>query len=45
MTRAETAGADPVFLDLLADIVRSAWRRYERGRPLPIVAAALPSGS
>jgi len=40
MARAGSAGDDPVFLDMMADIVRAACERYRGGRALPIVAAA-----
>jgi ferrochelatase len=35
MARAEAANDDPRFLDMMADVVMSTIRRYERGRPLP----------
>jgi ferrochelatase len=38
MTRAESVNDDPLFLDMLADIVLRAIRRDERGRSLPLVA-------
>ena len=37
MTRAESVNADPVFLDMMTDVVMATVKRYERGRPLPIV--------
>jgi protoporphyrin/coproporphyrin ferrochelatase len=37
MVRAESANADPAFLDMLADVVRRTWDRYARGRPLSVV--------
>lgn len=37
MERAESANADPLFLDMMADVVLRTIRRYEHGRPLPIV--------
>lgn len=37
MVRAESVNDDPLFLDLMADVVMKTIRRYERGRPLPIV--------
>jgi len=36
MTRAEAVNADPLFLDMMADVVMKTVRRYESGRPLPI---------
>jgi len=36
MTRAEAVNADPLFLDMMADVVMKTVRRYEAGRPLPI---------
>jgi ferrochelatase len=41
MTRAATVNADPMFLDMMADVVLRVVRRYEHGRPLPI---AFPAG-
>ncbi|MBI2188977.1 MAG: ferrochelatase [Acidobacteria bacterium] len=38
MVRAEAVNADPLFLDMMADVVLRTIRRYEGGRPLPIVA-------
>jgi ferrochelatase len=38
MTRADAVNDDPLFLDMMADVVMQTMRRYERGRPLPIVA-------
>ena len=38
MVRAEAVNDDPLFLDMMADVVLRTIRRYERGRPLPIVA-------
>jgi len=37
MTRAESVNADPVFLDMMTDVVMATVKRYARGRPLPIV--------
>jgi ferrochelatase len=34
--RAETPNDDPVFIQMMADVVRSTWRRYERGTPLQV---------
>ena len=38
MARAETANADPRFIEMLADVVQKTMRRYERGRPLSVTA-------
>ena len=40
LTRADAVNDDPVFLDMMADVVLATTRRYERGRPLPF--APLP---
>jgi ferrochelatase len=37
MTRAESVNDDPLFLDMMADVVLQTIGRYERGRPLPLV--------
>ena len=37
MARAEAVNDDPVFIDMMADVVLSTMRRYETGRPLPLV--------
>lgn len=39
MVRAEAVNADPLFLDMMADVVLKTLRRYESGRPLPIAPA------
>lgn len=36
MTRAAAANEDPLFLEMMADVVLQTIRRYERGRPLPL---------
>lgn len=38
MARAEAANDDPLFLDMIADVVLGTIARFDRGRPLPIVA-------
>jgi ferrochelatase len=38
MARAEAVNDDPLFLDMMADVVLKTMRRYERGTPLPIVS-------
>jgi len=38
MVRATAVNDDPLFLDMMADIVLRTMRRYESGRPLPIVS-------
>jgi ferrochelatase len=37
MARAKTVNDDPVFLDMMADVVLRTIHRFERGRPLPVV--------
>lgn len=37
MVRAEAVNDDPLFLDMMADVVLRSIHRYEGGRPLPIV--------
>ena len=37
MARAEAVNDDPLFLDMMADVVLRTIRRYETGRPLSIV--------
>jgi protoporphyrin/coproporphyrin ferrochelatase len=44
MARAESVNDDPLFLDMMADVVLQTVRRYERGRPLTLVASAPPAG-
>ncbi|MGH9312095.1 MAG: ferrochelatase [Vicinamibacterales bacterium] len=34
--RAETPNDDPVFIEMMADVVRTAWDRYGAGRPLAL---------
>jgi ferrochelatase len=41
MARAEAVNDDPLFLDMMADVVLRTMRRYEHSRPLPIVKAPL----
>jgi ferrochelatase len=36
MTRAQAVNDDPLFLDMMADVVLHTIRRYRQGRPLPI---------
>jgi hypothetical protein len=43
MARAEAANADPIFMDLMADVVLRTVRRAERGRLLRVVAAPQPA--
>jgi len=40
MARAESVNDDPLFLDMMADVVLKTIGRYETGRPLPIVNRA-----
>ncbi len=37
MVRAEAVNDDPLFIDMMADVVLRTIRRYETGRPLPLV--------
>ena len=37
MVRAESVNDDPLFLDMMANVVLRTIRRYARGQPLPIV--------
>ena len=39
MARAQAVNDDPLFLDMMADVVMNTWRRYERGRPLSLAPA------
>jgi ferrochelatase len=41
MVRAEAVNDDPLFLDMMADVVMTSVRRYESGRPLPIARGPL----
>jgi len=43
MARAEAANAEPVFIDMMTDVVRRTITRAERGRPLRIVAEPKPA--
>ena len=43
MTRADAVNDDPLFLDMMADVVLRTIRRYATGRPLPIVTPAVTS--
>jgi len=36
MARAESVNDDPLFIDMMADMVLRTLRRYESGRPLPL---------
>jgi len=40
MVRAEAVNDDPIFIDMMADVVLRTVRRYETGTPLPIVNPA-----
>lgn len=42
MARAEAVNDDPLFLDMMADVVGTTLERYSHSRPLPIVSAAPP---
>ena len=43
MRRAAAVNDQPLFLDMLADVVRYTCHRYERGRPLPVVPFTPPA--
>jgi ferrochelatase len=43
MARARTVNDDPVFLDMMADVVLRTWDRYRTGRPLPLARPYAPS--
>jgi hypothetical protein len=38
MTRAESVNDDPLFLDMMADVVLQTMTRYAAGKPLPLVS-------
>lgn len=40
MVRAETAGDDPLFIDMMADLVRQTYERFRVFPPLPITAGS-----
>ena len=40
MVRAAAVNDDPVFIDMMTDVVLRTIRRYDSGRPLPIVSPA-----
>ena len=40
MARAEAVNDDPLFLDMMADVVLRTIAKYEHGRPLPLAAAS-----
>jgi ferrochelatase len=42
MVRAESVNDDPLFLDMMCDVVIDTWQRYERGRPLVIAPRTAP---
>jgi len=39
MARAQAVNDDPLFLDMMADVVMNTWRRYEHGRALSMAPA------
>ena len=43
VARAEAVNDDPLFLDMMADVVLKTIHRYERGRPLPLVKSQTPN--
>ena len=40
MVRAVAVNDDPLFIDMMADVVLRTITRYESGQPLPIVSPA-----
>ena len=42
MARAASVNDDPLFLDMMADLVQATYERYRTGRPLPVIAADGP---
>jgi ferrochelatase len=42
MVRSAAVNDDPLFIDMMADVVLRTMRRYETGRPLPIVGGRGP---
>jgi protoporphyrin/coproporphyrin ferrochelatase len=45
MARAEAVNDDPLFIEMMADVVIHTAARYTRGRPLPIATPATPDRS
>jgi ferrochelatase len=43
MARARTVNDNPVFLDMMADMVLRTWNRYRTGRPLPLAPPRAPN--
>ena len=39
MTRAAAVNDDPLFLDMMADVMLATIRRHATGRPLPLVGS------
>jgi len=44
MARAQPVNDDPMFLDMMADMVRGTWDRYRSGVPLSLVPPSPPAG-
>lgn len=42
MARAAAVNDDPVFIDMMADVIHATWRRFERGTPLPFAFPQSP---
>jgi len=42
MARAATVNDDPVFLDMMSDVVRATWDRYRTGLPIAVAAGSPP---
>jgi ferrochelatase len=45
MARAESVNDDPLFLDMMAEVVLSTIRRHAHGRPLRLVPLPAPAGA
>jgi ferrochelatase len=43
MVRARGVNDDPAFIGMMTDVVLGTFRRYERGRPLPIAPLPVPA--
>ncbi|NOT45718.1 MAG: ferrochelatase, partial [Acidobacteria bacterium] len=44
MARADAVNDDPLFVDMMTDVVLTTIRRYATGRPLPLVAQPASPG-
>jgi len=43
MARAATVNDDPLFLEMMADVVLNTWERYRTGTPVPLVHGGPPT--